>query len=122
MNGARNRRYGHDGERMVAAWLRDHGWPDTKTTREVLGHDGSRQPGDIAWRADICLEVKSRLNSSWPAWCAKAASDARPGQQWIVVRRLAGNRDVGVWPTCSSDDGHSFAGTCTFADVIGRLP
>jgi hypothetical protein len=120
VTGARNRRHGHDAERMVAIYLRAHGWPDTETTRARLGHDGSRQPGDIAWRDDVCLEVKSRVGSSWPAWCAKAAADARPGQHWIVVRRVAGNRDVGTWPAAMGNGGPAFR-THSFANIIDRL-
>jgi len=45
--GKRNRRHGHDTERMVVAYLRAHGWADACTTRSKLGHDGAHAPGDI---------------------------------------------------------------------------
>lgn len=96
--GARNRRHGHDTERMVVAYLRAEGWPDAMTTRSKLGHDGATAPGDVEFHPLICLEVKSVKGSSWPTWCRQAAAEARPGMVPVVVRRTAGVTDVGLWP------------------------
>jgi hypothetical protein len=96
------RRSGHDAERKVAAWLRDHGYPDACTTRSRLGSDGTKQPGDVIGPVGIVIEVKSRVGSSWPAWCRQAERDAG-GRAWIVVRRTPGVTDVGEWPAMVDD-------------------
>lgn len=114
---AANRLRGKRAEIAVVNWLRLNGYPDA---RRYLAGDG-RQPGDIDG-TPACIEVKDVAGSAWPTWIRQAQAEALPGQQWIVVRRKRGTPDVGLWPTCSSNDGHSFSGTNTFAEVIGRIP
>jgi hypothetical protein len=96
VNGRANRRRGHDAERAVVTWLRAHGYPDAHTTRAALGHDGFRQPGDVVGPVGLVIEVKDRLQSSWPSWALQAAREA-DGRPWVVVRRLRGVPDVGQW-------------------------
>lgn len=91
---AANRRRAADAERAVVRYLRAQGWPDT---RRYLAGDG-RQPGDIDWHPLICCEVKDRAASSWPAWCRQAAEEAPSGTVPVVVRRVRGVPDVGLWP------------------------
>lgn len=94
--GKRNRRHGHDTERMVVAYLRAHGWQDACTTRSKLGHDGAHAPGDIDFAPGVCLETKSVERSSWPSWRAQCVAEAG-GRIPVVVRRTRGVTDVGQW-------------------------
>lgn len=96
--GARNRRHGHETERMVVRYLRDNGWPDARTTRSGLGTDGTRTPGDVEFEPGIVLEVKSVKQSAWPSWRAQALIEAN-GRIPVVVRRHRGVPDVGRWTT-----------------------
>lgn len=95
--GRRNRTHGHETERMVAKWLRANGYPDAATTRQKMGRDGNRTPGDISFHPLVILEVKSKAGSSWPSWCRQAAAEAKPGMVPVVVRRTRGVGDVGLW-------------------------
>lgn len=75
------------------AFLRLNGFPHA---RRYLAGDG-RQPGDIDFHPDVCLEVKDVAQSRWPTWRAQALTEARPGQLVVVVRRVRGVTDVGRW-------------------------
>lgn len=97
--GRNNRIRGHNCERKVAKHLRGVGYPDAHTTREELGHDGGRQPGDVVGPVGLIISVKDVEKSAWPSWCAQAEKEAN-GRPWVVVRRLRGNPDVGAWPCC----------------------
>lgn len=94
--GKRNRRHGHDTERMVVAYLRAHGWQDACTTRSKLGHDGAHAPGDIDFAPGVCLEVKSVAQPRWGTWRAQCVAEAG-GRIPVVVRRTRGVTDVGQW-------------------------
>ena len=96
---AANRNRGHTAERNVAAYLREHGYEDARTTRAALGHDGAHAPGDVIGPVGLVIEVKDVASSSYPAWCRQAEAEAN-GRPWVVVRRLRGNPDVGSWPCC----------------------
>jgi Holliday junction resolvase len=93
-----NRSKGHDAERAVAKYLRDNGYPDAITTRQKLGSDGSRQPGDV----DVCdgsglvVEVKNVGRSQWPTWLSQAREQAQ-GRPWVLVRKTPRVTDVGKW-------------------------
>lgn len=91
---AANRNRGARAEVQVVNYLRSQGWEDA---RRYLAGDG-RQPGDIDWHPLITLEVKDVASSSWPSWCRQAAGEARPGMVPVVVRRVRGVPDVGLWP------------------------
>jgi hypothetical protein len=93
---AANRRRGHDAERAVVLWLRAHGYPDAHTTRSQLGHDGFHAPGDVVGPVGLVIEVKDVAASCWPTWCRQARLEAE-GRPWVVVRRIRGTRDVGLW-------------------------
>lgn len=89
---------GHSAERRVAAHLRDHGFPDAATSRSALGHDGTRQPGDIVGVPGLCISVKDVAGSAFPTWLRQARAEAEPaGLIPVVVRRTRGNPDVGEW-------------------------
>ena len=120
MNGRANRRRGHQAERAVCQYLRTHGWPDAMTTRAKLGHDGATAPGDISG-VPACIEVKDVAGSSWPTWIAQARAEARPGQQWIVVRRKRGTPDVGKWDAATGHNGEGPAFRHDFSEAIGHL-
>jgi hypothetical protein len=85
---------------MVVRYLREwHNFPDAATTRELLGSDGTRQPGDVSFAPGICLSVKYTLNApSWPAWLREVVAEAGPDRVPVVVQRIKGNRNVGEWP------------------------
>lgn len=99
---AANRRRGHDAERAVAAWLRDRGWPDARTTRSALGHDGAHAPGDIEAIPGLVIEVKDVAGSRWPSWARQAEAEAY-GRPWIVIRRRRGTVNVGDWDCLTSE-------------------
>lgn len=91
--GAEQRRRGANAERAVVNYLRANGY---EHARRYLAGDG-RQPGDVDFHPLVCLEVKDRVESSWPSWCRQAAGEARAGMVPVVVRRTRGVTDVGLW-------------------------
>lgn len=93
MSGAANRTRGANAERAVVRYLWRNGFPGA---RRYMSGDG-RQPGDIDFHPDVCLEVKDVESSRWPTWRAQAIAEARPGQLVVVVRRVRGVTDVGRW-------------------------
>ena len=101
MSGATSRRKGHRFETEVAAFLRDRGFPGQTTTRNALGHGGTRQPGDVYVAdavAPLAIECKNVASSQWPTWlhqAAEQAGDAVP----VVVRKTAGSMDIAAFPT-----------------------
>jgi hypothetical protein len=127
---AANRQRGHNCERAVVRWLRDHGYPDALTTRAKLGHDGATAPGDVDFTPGVALEIKDVAKSAWPSWLAQAVAEAGPGRVAAVVRRTRGKPDVGGWE-CRwswSEDRREWDGetipfwlTGTFAEFIDSL-
>lgn len=95
MSGAANRDRGARAELAVAKYLRCNGFPHA---RRYLAGDG-RQPGDVDFHPDVCLEVKDWVGSRWPTWRAQAVAESRPGQLVVVVRRVRGVTDAGLWET-----------------------
>lgn len=93
MNGRYNRRKGHDFERSVAAYLRSIGYEDAHTTRSALGHDGTRQPGDVVGPVGLVISAKNVKQPRWPAWVREVEAEAQ-GRPWVVVRRCS--TDVGA--------------------------
>ena len=114
--GKSNRAVGHESEVMVANYLRDqHGFTDAATTRKVLGHDGSRQPGDVSFAPGVCLSVKYTKGApSWPAWLREVIQEAGENRLPVVVQRSKGNRNVGSWPCVTPRGWYQ-------ANVIGGL-
>ena len=99
MTGAASRSKGNRYERAVAEYLRGHGYPDAATTRAVLGHGGTRQPGDVVGPVGVSIECKDvRSGTAWPSWLAQAARQAGHLVP-VVVRKLPGVADVGRHPT-----------------------
>jgi hypothetical protein len=95
--GASNRRRGHDAERAVVRYAREHGCPDAVTTRNT-GGAGGRQIGDVVLAPGVVVEVKNTKASAWPGWCRQAHAGAG-GRIWAVVRKTAGVGDPGEWET-----------------------
>lgn len=96
MNGAANRRRGQNAERAVVAHLRSAGWPDAVTTRNT-GGAGGQQVGDVAFAPGISLEVKDVAQRRWNDWLKQAEAQA-DGRIPVVVHRVRGIPNVGVWP------------------------
>lgn len=94
---AANRRRGHDAERAVVKWLKANGYPDARTTRAMLGHDGATAPGDVWAVPGVVIEVKDVAASAWPSWRKQALTDADGRFVPVVVRRTRGEPDVGMW-------------------------
>lgn len=100
--GRANRAKGHRAERAVAAYLREHGYPEASTTRHRLGRDGFHAPGDVIGVPALVVEVKDvQSRSAWPTWVAQAQQEAN-GTPWVVIRKLPGTTDVGRWPCVAS--------------------
>ncbi len=96
MTGARSRRKGHRYELDVVHYLREHGYPEARTTRNELGHGGTHQPGDVRVEGPVCvsIECKNVTETSWPAWLRQAARQAGTDVP-VVVRKTEGSTDVG---------------------------
>lgn len=60
-------------QKLVAAWLADHGWPFAESA------GAGRQGADVTGTPDIAVEVKARANLDPLAWVRQAekASDGR---------------------------------------------
>lgn len=101
MTGRASRAKGHRAELAVARYLRDRGYPDARTTRSALGHDGAHAPGDVIGPVGLVIEVKDVARSAWPAWCRQAEHEAQ-GRAWVVVRKERGVADPGLWPSLAS--------------------
>lgn len=105
--GRSSRSRGHATENLVVTYLRAHGFPDAATTRSTLGHDGTRQPGDVTFSPGVVLSVKHVKTPAWPAWIREVAEEARAAGGWqagfsprvpAVVHRKLGEVNVGAWP------------------------
>jgi hypothetical protein len=101
VTGARSRRKGHRFETEIAAFLRGRGFPKQTTTRNTLGHGGTRQPGDVYVAdavAPLAIECKNVASSQWPSWLAQAAEQAGDAVP-VVVRKTAGSMDIAAFAT-----------------------
>jgi hypothetical protein len=96
MTGARSRRKGHRYELDVVAYMRDHGYPEARTTRSYVGHSGTLQPGDVRIEGPVCvsIECKNVADTAWPAWLRQAERQAGTDVP-VVVRKTEGSTDVG---------------------------
>ena len=117
MTGAASRRRGHNAERAVVRYLREHGYPDAVTTRNT-GGAGGRQLGDISFHPLVVLEVKDVASSAWPTWLRQAQAAAGHDRIAAVVRRTRGVPDVGRWPTSWSTDGGARYGMTEFGPFL----
>lgn len=99
--GRKARRKGHEAELQLCRWLRTVGYPEARTTRARLRHDGTRQPGDIAGVPGITIDVKDRswrpsvsagapdlCETAFPTWLADLEADTPIGAAAVVVLRL----------------------------------
>lgn len=85
---------GNKAERDVARWLRDHGWPDARTTRDARG--GSQGGADITGVPGWSIEVKHRAEPRLIQWWEQTvdqADDANP----LLIWRLPGVPNPGSW-------------------------
>lgn len=121
MNGRANANRGAAAERAVVAYLYAHGWPEAR--RSGRGFPGSDILG-VPWT----IEVKDRVRSSWPSWCAQALAARRGSEPVIVVRRTRGTPDVGLWecrwttsPGRTIDDPIAWVAGEPFGHVVGLL-
>jgi hypothetical protein len=106
--GASNRRKGYKAERDVVTYLRAHGYPDATTTRNALGHGGTKQPADVVGPVGCAIEVKNVTAAAWPKWLRQAVDQAAELVP-VVVRKQAGVTNVGRWPTVLRWDDYLFA-------------
>ena len=93
MTGKASRDRGARCERAIVNYLRANGFPDA---RRVLAGDG-RQHSDIEFHPLVSLEAKDVASSAWPSWCRQAVAQAHPGTVPVVVRRVRGETNVGLW-------------------------
>lgn len=66
---------------VVAAWLREHGWPGAKPTV------GAEVGQDVQETGRHSVEVKARANFDPLAWMKQSRKNAQPGQRACVVLR-----------------------------------
>jgi len=95
VTGATSRRKGHRYELEVVHYLQRAGFPEAATTRSVIGHSGTMQPGDVVGPVGCAVECKNVAATAWPAWLRQAARQAYPSLVPVVVRKTPGSRDVG---------------------------
>jgi hypothetical protein len=79
-------------------YAKAQGFPLAATTRSTLGHDGSRQPGDVALNdgSGAFCEVKNVARSAWPTWLSQTREQAQ-GRPWVLVRKTPRVSDPGEW-------------------------
>lgn len=92
-----SRAKGNAAEVLVARWLREHGYPDARTTRSLLGHGGTRQPGDIAGVPNASIEVKNRRQLDIGVALDQAKRQAAPGELPLLIVKPYRIVDVGEW-------------------------
>lgn len=84
---------GYRTQAVVAAWLRERGWPFAEST------GASRQGADVTGTPDIAVEVKARANFSPLAWVRQAVAGADGRLPFVVLRcNGQGEGNVGDWP------------------------
>ena len=93
--GASARRKGNVAERAVARWLRGHGWPDARTTRDARG--GSQGGADITGVPGWSIEVKDQAVPRLAAWWSQAEDQALPDAWPLLVWHQPGVADPGMW-------------------------
>jgi len=69
---------------VVAAWLKEHGWPRADPT---VGAETGRDVHNITGH---CVEVKARTNFDPLAWYRQAKDNAEPGERACVIIRCNG--------------------------------
>lgn len=84
---------GYESQRIVADYLREHGWPFAEPVG--AGRGGS----DLTGTPDIAVEIKARAGFD-PAAALRQAEDAADGRLPFVVLRLNGQGPASVeeWP------------------------
>lgn len=96
---AAQRRKGNRAEVALAKWLREHGWPEARTTRDARG--GSQGGADICGVPGWAIEVKSVATADPLKWMAQAERqagvDETPLVIWKPTRRAVA--DPGRWIT-----------------------
>jgi len=97
--GAAARRKGHEAERKAVRWLRDHGYPDARTTRSALGHDGFDQTriGDLDAIPGIAIDVKAANRLEIPDWLRQVRAEAGPDRLPLLWVWRPGLADPGDW-------------------------
>lgn len=96
MTGAASRRKGNEYERKVARYLRDRGFEGQSTTRNALGHGGTKQPGDVYVDGPIgcSIECKNVRKTDYPKWLRQARDQAGAAVP-VLVRKMYGVDDIG---------------------------
>jgi|SRR4051812_1183160 hypothetical protein len=99
VSGAGARRKGHTAEQAVARYLKDSGFQMATTSRGTLGHDGTRQPGDIVGTPGSAIEVKNCVTASIGPWLLQAAIQAGPDKVPVLMMKPRGKGldSVGDW-------------------------
>lgn len=77
-------------QKLVADWLRAHGWPRAK---EVWGSEPGR---DIRYVRGHAIEVKARSNFDPQAWWRQAKKNAKKGERPCVIVRMNGQGEGAV--------------------------
>lgn len=106
---ARSRSKGNAAERAVAAWLRDHGWPDCRTTRNAQGGGGTATSDITATDLPWAVEIKDATTPRLAAWWEQTTRQARIEHRapLLVWHPTGWPRDPGQWlafVACDGDD------------------
>ena len=86
-----SRNKGKRGELELAAYLRDHGFPEARRGQQYNGADGSADV--IGGPEGIHIEVKRAEQVRIQAWMDQADRDRAPGETPVVFHR----RNVEMW-------------------------
>lgn len=112
---AASRRKGNRAEAALARWLREHGWPDARTTRDARG--GAQGGADITGVPGWAIEVKSVAQPSIVTWWDQACRQAdATGDRPLLVWHQPGVPDPGRWVAIWRDDDGNYS------RVIGKTP
>jgi len=101
--GRASARKGKETERMVAAYLRDHGWPQAERMVRTGWRNRARteqDPGDIRGTPSLVGQVKSTPSLSdvdIRRALDETAEQATAADYGVLVQRRNGKSDVGRW-------------------------
>jgi predicted RecB family endonuclease len=76
---------------VIAAWLREHGWP---TARAPVGAETGQDIKGLEDVSRYSIEIKARADFDPLAWMRQAQRNAKSGQRPCVVIRCNGQGEM----------------------------
>lgn len=110
--GAGSRNKGYRAEAELVKWLRLRGY--TSAHRRMIGERGFDIWGVDRGHGEVAIEVKSAEKWLLNAWLKQAEEQAKDGQEWVLVIRVAGLPAPAYWLTISPTTQAWQGGNATF--------